>query len=150
MRTLAARYGLSDRGLAKICLRLHVAVPPRGYWQRKAVGKDTRQPPLRPLPPAAGPSEREVTIKPTPERRKDVVSEEVSRQATWESALEHLIKVPSTLSDPHPLVQRTEKSLRRAKGDQRGVLIPVAKGALHVRVTRPCVDRALSNTGRAR
>ena len=38
VRTVAARYGLSDRGLAKICVRLHVPLPGRGYWAQKAVG----------------------------------------------------------------------------------------------------------------
>src|SRR2546429_6782861 len=64
IRTVAARYGLSDRGLAKVCIRLHVPVPGRGYWQQKAVGKKVRQPPLKALSPDTPPNEREVTLRP--------------------------------------------------------------------------------------
>src|SRR6267143_5275726 len=64
IRTVAARYGLSDRGLAKVCTRLHVPVPGRGYWQQKAVGKKVRQPPLRALSVDTPPNEREVKLRP--------------------------------------------------------------------------------------
>jgi len=45
---LAAQYGLSGRGLAKICARLKVPCPPRGYWARKAVGRLHFQRPFAP------------------------------------------------------------------------------------------------------
>jgi hypothetical protein len=36
---LARDFGISDRGLSKICDRLEVPVPPRGYWARKEAGQ---------------------------------------------------------------------------------------------------------------
>lgn len=39
MSRLAAEYGISGNGLAKICDRLAVPYPPRGYWAKKAAGK---------------------------------------------------------------------------------------------------------------
>jgi hypothetical protein len=36
MTSVAKRYGLSDVGLRKICLKLDVPLPPRGYWARLA------------------------------------------------------------------------------------------------------------------
>ena len=36
---LARQYGLSDRGLAKICDRMGVPVPGRGYWAKVQSGK---------------------------------------------------------------------------------------------------------------
>ncbi len=36
---LARDFGISDRGLSKICERLEVPVPPRGYWARKEAGQ---------------------------------------------------------------------------------------------------------------
>jgi hypothetical protein len=39
MLTLAAEFGFSDRGLAKLCGRHRVPVPPRGYWARFQVGE---------------------------------------------------------------------------------------------------------------
>ena len=38
IRTLAANYGLSDVGLAKICKRLAIPRPPRGYWAKIQAG----------------------------------------------------------------------------------------------------------------
>ena len=40
---VAAKVGLSDRGLAKLCARYDIPVPGRGYWARKAFGR-TRAP----------------------------------------------------------------------------------------------------------
>jgi len=36
--TLAARFGLSDVGLAKVCRRSDIPAPPRGYWAKVAAG----------------------------------------------------------------------------------------------------------------
>ena len=61
MRRLAARYGITGTGLAKICARLNVPCPPRGYWAKKAVGKPVVQYRL-PAPDANTP--QQVTINP--------------------------------------------------------------------------------------
>lgn len=42
--------GLSDRGLAKLCSRESIPVPPRGYWAKLQFGKPVTKPPLGPLP----------------------------------------------------------------------------------------------------
>jgi hypothetical protein len=47
---LAARWGLSGRGLAKACERLKIPVPPRGFWQKVQNGRRARKPPLPRLP----------------------------------------------------------------------------------------------------
>lgn len=47
MMILAPRYGVSDRGLAKICASHCIPVPPRGYWAKVAAGKRTRKPILQ-------------------------------------------------------------------------------------------------------
>jgi hypothetical protein len=49
IQKLAPRYGLSDRGLGKLCARHDIPVPPRGWWARKAAGYKVRQAPLPPL-----------------------------------------------------------------------------------------------------
>lgn len=45
---VAKRYNISDVGLAKVCRRLNIPRPGRGYWAMKAAGK----PPKRPKLPA--------------------------------------------------------------------------------------------------
>ena len=53
MVKVAARYGLSDVGLAKICRKLHVPVPYRGYWRKKELGHPAQRTPLPKLSPSA-------------------------------------------------------------------------------------------------
>src|SRR5262249_47801461 len=43
---VAKRYGMSSNALAKICDRLQVPTPTRGYWARRAVGIVDPTPPL--------------------------------------------------------------------------------------------------------
>jgi hypothetical protein len=47
MRILAKEFGVSDVALAKTCKKLHIPVPGRGYWAKKAANQPVgRQPPL--------------------------------------------------------------------------------------------------------
>ncbi|MCG7879145.1 MAG: hypothetical protein N0C90_22845, partial [Candidatus Thiodiazotropha endolucinida] len=45
-RQIARELGISDVALGKLCRRLQVPKPPRGYWARVASGKTPRKPPL--------------------------------------------------------------------------------------------------------
>lgn len=63
MSKLAKRYGLSDVGLAKICKKMRIPVPWRGYWARKQAGYDDRRTPRGKLPANASPDMREVVIR---------------------------------------------------------------------------------------
>jgi hypothetical protein len=51
MTTVAKRYDLSSNFLARVCERLNVPRPPRGYWQQLRVGKATPKPKLPPARP---------------------------------------------------------------------------------------------------
>jgi hypothetical protein len=46
IRTVAAKFGISDVGLAKACRRANIPVPERGYWAKVAAGQKTLWPPL--------------------------------------------------------------------------------------------------------
>jgi hypothetical protein len=46
MTTVAARYGVSSSFLARVCERLNVPRPARGYWAQLAVGRAPATPPL--------------------------------------------------------------------------------------------------------
>ena len=39
MMNLAEEFGISGRGLTKLCERLKVPVPPRGYWRKVSLGQ---------------------------------------------------------------------------------------------------------------
>jgi hypothetical protein len=47
---IAARLGVSDVGLAKLCRRAGVPIPGRGYWQRTESGQVVEPTPLREAP----------------------------------------------------------------------------------------------------
>lgn len=144
MATLGPKYGLSDVGLSKICRRLNVPVPGRGYWRQKEVGKKVRRPKLPKMPERATQAMREVRLRrnasgsATPEPAGPV-----AEQRRFEAFDENRIVVPEVLEDPHPLVARSVKALRRAKRDHQGYLQPKLGACLGVRVTLDSVDRAM-------
>jgi hypothetical protein len=43
---LAPKYGISAVALGKVCDKLQIPLPGRGYWTRKEFGKPVEQPPL--------------------------------------------------------------------------------------------------------
>jgi hypothetical protein len=63
MSRLTAKYGLSGNGLAKICRRLDVPYPPRGYWARKEAVKKVTQAALPGIRPG---TRSQVTIASSP------------------------------------------------------------------------------------
>src|SRR3954465_12231433 len=40
---LAREWSISNVGLGKLCRRLRVPVPPRGYWRRKETGRPVKE-----------------------------------------------------------------------------------------------------------
>ena len=48
---VAAHFGISDVGLAKVCHRTRIPVPARGYWARIESGRLLKPEPLPPAPP---------------------------------------------------------------------------------------------------
>jgi integrase len=46
VESVARELGISGRGLAKICARFEIPVPPRGYWAKLAAGKRAPEIPL--------------------------------------------------------------------------------------------------------
>lgn len=60
MLAVAARHEVSSSFLARVCRRLNVPTPARGYWAKRAAGK---APPLPPLP-APGPTDELAWYRP--------------------------------------------------------------------------------------
>lgn len=44
--TVATRYGISDNGLRKRCIKLQIPLPPLGYWAKVKAGAKIPKPPL--------------------------------------------------------------------------------------------------------
>ena len=141
MLKLAKVYGLSDVGLRKICRRLRVPCPTRGYWGRGRADRVATPPPLPPLrqgEPEEIVDQRDAKLPVDPEQHA-----EAEARIAFEMARENTIRVEEVLTSPHPLVARAQKSLKAAKPLENGVLRPAASQCLDIRVSQDSMDRAL-------
>ncbi|MBR9826598.1 MAG: hypothetical protein GYB36_12475 [Alphaproteobacteria bacterium] len=123
MTTLAKDFGITGNGLAKICERLGVPRPPRGYWAKKEAGKKV----IRYRLPARQEGQPETAIiRPTPRIPKASADEAVAKKEILDriKTVKELPKFPSGM---HRLVkpwieqhrEEQNKSRRRAR-DRRG------------------------------
>ena len=108
MRTVAARYDLSDVGLRKICTRLGVPTPPLGYWAKVAAGKAPRVTPLSHAHKGQTRYVRDIYIdEHAPERGRRV--DKLLSQSTTSGSTGVALK--TLLADCHVVVQRTGKRM---------------------------------------
>lgn len=132
MSRLARQYNISDVGLAKVCRKLNVPIPPRGYWARVQSG----QKPLKPeLPKLTKDVPEKATISPLVSRSREL-PEAVRLQRSFEADPVHRIVVNSDRK-LHPLVQATKTALS-AHHHNRSSTVP-----LNIRVSENLRDRAL-------
>ena len=138
MRSIAQKYGISDVALAKICRKLDVPLPGRGYWARKAAGQDV---PKTPLPPLK---------RGQPVQYNAARHFEPGRPAETNGAVVALIEgergpcraivVPEVLAEPHPLVRMSAPILRRTSFGERAM---ESERCLDMSVSKATLDRAL-------
>jgi hypothetical protein len=102
MTRLGEQYGISGNGLKKVCDRLEVPYPPRGYWAKLSAGKTVTQTPL-PKPEDGIPLQATITPTPPPAVRPrapelDTETAEALRAASTKTAN---IAVSASLHRPH-------------------------------------------------
>jgi hypothetical protein len=110
---LSGRCGLSDVGFKKVCNRLNVPTPPRGYWAKKRHGHDVKPDALP--PPGDGPTEHVFQPKKnasTPEKKSP------SRSPSQDLPE---INIPKRLTRPLPLVKAVRERMTEST-DQFGRL----------------------------
>lgn len=133
MSKLAERYIVSDVALAKVCRKLNVPVPPRGYWARIQHGQRISQPKL---PKLSDGTPEEATISPVLLRSR-ALPEIVMKQQEFEADPVHRISIDPN-RDLYPLVRKTRAVLN-------GKISPNGhEPSLSVRVSKPMRERALS------
>jgi hypothetical protein len=144
---LAEKYGCSAVMLGKICRKLQIPVPGRGYWAKKQFGKPVKRKPLpaaknlpvvhryEPRPPAATAPETITAPPPEPTDPEYLQIKEVESRTI----------VVSPEGQQHKLVAATERALRHARTDDKGFLVPHwEKPCLDLRVSSETMDRALN------
>jgi hypothetical protein len=140
IQKLAKRYGLSDRGLGKLCARYNIPVPPRGWWAKKAAGKRVSRPKL---PTLDDPYRQKIRVGGSPKPTEDDARPlEVHPLVLFEQQKENAISVREQLELTHALVIKTQKRLANAKRDANG-LITAPSAILHVHTSRAQHERAL-------
>jgi hypothetical protein len=148
---LAPKYGISAVALRKVCDKLQIPLPGRGYWIKKEFGKPVEQLPLPeaknlpvvhrlkfPQPQEAVPTAPSALPSAAPELPTDT---EWLRIVAFEARSIAL----NTNLKRHPLVKESERILKRATADARGILEPPAYGepCLDLRVSKQSLERAL-------
>lgn len=110
---LAKQYGITSTGLAKICARLDVPCPPRGYWAKLAFGKPVERIAL----PDPGPETAlQATISPSP-LPAELSPEQTEAQQEFAKALAthaHLT-VQERLVRPHRAIAQLLEDHERKK-----------------------------------
>lgn len=137
---LAPQFGLSGVGFAKICKRLGVPLPNRGFWARKQAGQSPRR---SPLPKAKAGQDREVQLRRLTTDAQSAFAEAKQRAAETKKAMED-IECPSELVAPHPLIRIAMNRLKK-KGEwshHKG-LRSAPSEILNIEVTEGSLDRAL-------
>lgn len=133
---VAEKYGLSDVALAKVCRRLRIPVPGRGYWARKAAGYKIKVVPLPSFPNAPS-LYRSIRTRP-PKLPKDLSDPELRQIAEVES------KQWPVPDFRHPLIEKASSLLQHGKLDSFGRLqCPRNKRCLDICVSAELLDRAL-------
>lgn len=129
VQAVALRYQFSDVGLKKLCSRLLIPTPPRGYWAKLKAGRTVPSRPAlkpyngnprhlyrfvaQPVPPTEG-------IVPVDERLEPVLA--------FERDPANYIQVPSRGTRWHHLVAATRDAFNAGYKDSRGIPLPRGKG----------------------
>jgi hypothetical protein len=129
MMVVAPRYGLSDVGLKKLCMRLQVPTPARGHWAKVKSGRGI--PPKPHLKPYKG--NPRYLLKPLKAHRPrpeepGLIDERLTTMIAYEQDPAHLIKVPTRGTRWHPLVAATRDAFQTTYKDNRGLPLPGGKG----------------------
>ena len=138
--TLATKYGYSDVGFSKLCLKHGIPVPTRGHWARIKAGQKVRQPPL---PPAKAGQQQDLRLIPLSEEEyQRWLAKRAQREATRQ-----LISPDSIAADAamlHPLAKAAQKRLSQKDGwSDPKQLRSAPKEVLDIQVTKSSIERAV-------
>lgn len=114
----AKEYGLSDRGLSKICERNTVPVPPRGYWAKIKAGQKIKIPSLISLDKI----DNNILLSVKTVKKADIaISDDFKELIQREKLPKYKISVPDCLSNYHQIIAQWNKIdlKRQLSGQER-------------------------------
>jgi len=140
MTKLAESFGISDVGLAKICDRHRVPTPPRGYWAKKEAGQKVKQ---TIFVKADDPLLDRINIAATrdniPEPVREIIEQRRAERKASRPARPDIITmtpVIERITDPHPAIQATATTLRRAQPSKPGIVEAIGPGLCGIHIHR--------------
>jgi len=147
---VAVDFHLSDVGLANVCEKHGIPIPPRGYWAKKRNGKSVRR---SPLPPIDIQELQEVRLykkapkpPPIPEAPPPPVNDPDVLVLLEKIKTMEPVVVGTELQNPHSLVRQTKKALRQGISDLHNLVLPPwdeSHTYLNVQVSKESIPRAL-------
>ncbi|MEH2480994.1 hypothetical protein V1282_004351 [Nitrobacteraceae bacterium AZCC 2146] len=140
MTKLAKRFGMSDVGLRKICVKHGIPTPPAGYWAKLEFGKKVSTIPL--LAAAAGVSDRVVvSVHAVVELPEAVVTAQLAAEEKMSDAIVVPAELPSRL---HQVASATRQALKAAKADHEQFLkTELGPGVVSAQVGKPSAQRVV-------
>jgi hypothetical protein len=144
---VALKYGISAVALGKVCHKLQIPLPGRGYWTKKEFGKPVER---LPLPPG-----KDVPVvqrlKFPPSEQSPSAEAATPREAPTDPEFLRIVDLESrniviTPTGPHhKLVKTSEKALKGVQADEKGILHPpYREPCLEVRVSKNALEQALA------
>jgi hypothetical protein len=141
---LSEVLGISDVAIAKLCKKLNVPKPPRGYWEKIKYGHQVSRPPL---PPTDSDMPEQATIRASLQSVTRTIAESGA-----DSHSSHISAEAFTLSvnfkSVHPLIKKAREVLTAATKERHRRTVYQrlwhnTPGTLDVRVSAEGVTRAL-------
>jgi hypothetical protein len=140
----AARYGISDVMLGKVCRKLSIPVPGRGYWARKAARQKLTKPPLPvqkkvPFMPRYKMPDANANAQPQPPPPEPTDSEYLRIKELESRTIEI-----GSIEKRHKMVIASEKRLSSGKPDRDQILLSRSEApCLAIHVSANALGRAL-------
>lgn len=146
---VAKEYGVSDVAIAKVCRKLKVPLPGRGYWARKQYGYAVSRKPLPQLKEptvvmrnAPAPNVFNTPTPPPPPLHPDDQTEFARIDKLAADGAFNLAASAKALR--HSLIVQTRQALREGSLDDRRILrLKYQARSLNLRVAKDSVKRAL-------
>lgn len=143
VQMVAPLYGLSDVGLKKLCSRLQIPTPPRGYWAKLKAGKRVHPRPKLHDYTGASKNLYRPTLAPEPQPKPAAeVDVRFQQLLDFEQRPENQIVVAERVRDWHPFVAAAREALVSPIIDQRDMPQTRGKG-LNISVSTDLQNRAL-------
>lgn len=140
MTKLAKRFGMSDVGLRKICVKHRIPTPPAGYWAKLEFGKKVVKTPL-PAAPADVGDRVVVSVYAVQELPQAVVA---AQQAAEKKMPDAIVVPAEPPSRPHHVASATRQALKAAKADHEQFLkTEPGPGVVSAQVGKPSIQRVV-------